>query len=206
MDYGFVLWAPTLLAMVLKVPAMRAAKLFMAIAFTSMIAKFVWAFLSEIIGRRVGGMLIGIGAASLRLIISRFWNVWIGSVPVIYVSFIAVYCFTNGGWSITGPYSAEVWPQRLRGTGMGAAWGFGGVGRIFGPMVLAFFAGSKNLILPKATTSAIGPAYIFFACCGLMLAVTYYFARETRNKSVAEIEAMLTTENNRRAKGAVVGR
>ena len=107
MDYGFVLWAPTLLAMVLKVPPMRAAKMFMAIAFTSMIAKFVWAFLSEVIGRRVGGMLIGVGAAILCLIISRFWNVWIGSVPVIYISFIAVYCFTNGGWSITGPYSAE---------------------------------------------------------------------------------------------------
>jgi putative MFS transporter len=205
MDYGFVLWAPTLLAMVLKIPPTRAAKLFMVIAFTSMIAKFVWAFLSEIIGRRLGGMLVGLGAALLCLIIARFWNVSLGSVPVIFPAFIAVYCFTNGGWSITGPYSAEVWPQRLRGTGMGAAWGVGGVGRILGPMILAIFAGSSNLVLPKPTTAAITPAYVFFALCGLALSVTYYFSRETRNKSVAEIEAMLTAEN-KSGKGAAAGR
>jgi putative MFS transporter len=149
--------------------------------------------------------MIGLGSALMCLIVSQFWSAHIGTVPVIFISFIAVYGFINGGWSITGPYSAEIWPQRLRATGMGSAYGIGGVGRIFGPVILAFFAGSSNLVLPKATTTAITPAYIFFACCGLAMAVTYSFAQETRNKSVAEIEAMLSAEN-KAASGAAAGR
>jgi putative MFS transporter len=191
MDYGFVLWAPTLLAIVLKVPPARAAKLFIAVPLASVIGKFVWAFLSEIVGRRVGGMLVGLGSTIMCLVISRFWNVWWGDIPLIYVSFIAVYGFINGGWSITGPYSTELWPQRLRATGMGSAYGMGGIGRIFGPMILAIFAGSSNLVSPKATTAAIGPAYIFFALCGVAMIVTYYFGLETRNKTMSEIETML---------------
>ena len=191
MDYGFVLWAPTLLALVLKVPPARAAKLFIAVAFASIVGKFVWAFLSEIVGRRIGGMLIGLGSVITCLIVSQFWGSTWGGVPIIYPAFIAIYGFINGGWSITGPYSTELWPQRLRATGMGSAYGIGGIGRIFGPMILALFAGSSNLVLPKATTNAIGPAYIFFAFCGVAMIITYYFGVETRNKTVQEIEAIL---------------
>ena len=53
MDYGFVLWAPTLLALVLKIPATQAAKMFIAVAFASIVGKFVWAFMSELVGRRL---------------------------------------------------------------------------------------------------------------------------------------------------------
>jgi hypothetical protein len=57
---------------------------------------------------------------------------------------------------------------------------------------LALFAGTSNLVTPKATVTAVRPAYIFFAVCGLLLAITYSFAQETRNKSMAEIEAMVS--------------
>ena len=100
-------------------------------------------------------MLIGFGSVITCLIVSQFWGSNWGSVPIIYPAFIAIYGFINGGWSITGPYSTELWPQRLRATGMGSAYGIGGVGRIFGPMVLAIFAGSSNLVSPKATTAPL---------------------------------------------------
>ena len=61
MDYGFVLWGPTLLALVLKVPAIQAAKMFIFVSISAIIGKFIWAYLSEALGRRVGGMMIGIG-------------------------------------------------------------------------------------------------------------------------------------------------
>jgi len=191
MDYGFVLWAPTLLALTLKISAQQAAKMFIAVAFASIVGKFVWAFMSELVGRRIGGMLIGLGSMITCLIVSQFWSAVWGGVPIIYVSFILVYGFINGGWSITGPYSTELWPQRLRATGMGSAYGIGGIGRIFGPMILALFAGSANLVSPKATTAAIGPAYIFFALCGAAMIVIYYFGIETRGRSIDEIEAIL---------------
>ena len=199
MDYGFVLWGPTLLSLVLKIPATKAAKMFIAVACASIVGKCVWAVLSEVVGRRIGGMMIGLGSAITCLIVSRFYNSYWGSVPLIYPAFIVVYAFINGGWSITGPYSTEIWPQRLRATGMGSAYGVAGLGRIFGPMVLAIFAGSKNLVTPKATVTAIGPAYIFFACCGLLLMITYMFGIETKGKSVAQIEEMVATPASRRA-------
>jgi putative MFS transporter len=202
MDYGFVLWGPTLLALVLKIPATKAAKMFIAVAISSIIGKFVWAYLSEVVGRRVGGMMIGIGSMITCLIVARYFNSYWGTVPIIYPAFIAVYAFINGGWSITGPYSTEIWPQRLRATGMGSAYGIGGIGRIFGPMILALFAGTSNLVSPKATVTAVGPAYVFFAFCGLLLAVTFYFGIETRHKSIAEIEEMLGSPDSRLKKAA----
>jgi putative MFS transporter len=203
MDYGFVLWGPTLLALVLKVPAIKAAKMFIFISISAIIGKFIWAYLSEALGRRVSGMMIGIGSMITCLIVARYFNSYWGTVPIIFPAFIAVYAFINGGWSVTGPYSTEIWPQRLRATGMGSAYGIGGLGRIFGPMVLALFAGTTNLVSPKATVTAVGPAYVFFAFCGLLLAVIYYFGIETRGKSLAAIETILNTP---RVKKAAAGR
>ena len=202
MDYGFVLWAPTLLALVLKVPGTQAAKMMIAVAISSIIGKFFWAFLGEVVGRRIAGMLIGVGCIITCLIVANFWSSTLGGWPVIFLSFIAVYFFINGGWSITGPYSTEIWPQRLRGTGMGSAYGIGGIGRIFGPMILAMFAGSANLVMPKATVNAIGPAWTFFAVCGAAMVVIYFFAQETRNKTVAEIEKMLGVADKEAASAA----
>ena len=38
--------------------------------------------------------------------------------------------FADGGFAIVGPYAAEVWPSHLRTSGMGSAYGFGGIGKI----------------------------------------------------------------------------
>lgn len=190
-DYGFVLWAPTLFALVLKIPPAHAAKLFIYVAFASICGKFFWAFMSEVWGRRWAGMVMGAGAVITQLIFAHFYDAYLGSVPVIVLSGMALYFFVNGGWSITGPYSTEIWPQRLRATGMGAAYGIGGIGRIFGPVILALFAGSANLVTPKATVGAITPAWTFFAVCAAVLIVTYYFAQETKGKTIGQIETML---------------
>jgi len=203
MDYGFVLWGPTLLVLVLKIPPTKAAKMFMAVACASIVGKFVWAYLSEVIGRRYSGILIGAGSVVTCLIVSRFYNTYWFGVPVIFPAFMIMYAFINGGWSITGPYSAEIWPQRLRATGMGSAYGIGGLGRIAGPMVLAIFAGSSNLVTPKATVTAIGPAYVFFAFCGLLLMFTFIFGLETKGKTVAQIEEMIGTPASRKAASSV---
>jgi len=202
MDYGFTLWGPTLLALVLKVSARRAAEMFIIVPISSIIAKFTWPFLAEKFGRRPCGMAVGVGAFITCMIIALYWNAWWGSVPVIYLAFIAVFVFIGGGWAITGPYATEVWPQRLRATGMGSAYGIAGLGRIVGPFVLSLFAGAGNVVSPKATTGAIAPTYMFYAVCGLVLSAAYYFGIETRGKSIAEIEAMVTSRGKAVSTGA----
>jgi putative MFS transporter len=203
MDYGFTLWGPTLLALVLKVPAQEAAKMFIFVSISSIVAKFSWSFLAERFGRRPCGMAIGVGAFVTCIIIALYWNAWWGGVPVIFLAFLAVFVFIGGGWAVTGPYAPEVWPQRLRATGMGSAYGIAGLGRIVGPFVLSLFAGAGNVVSPKATTGAIAPTYVFYAVCGLVLSATYYFGIETRNRSIAEIEALVTSgAREAAAKGA----
>ena len=100
----------------------------------------------------------------------------------------------DGGFAIVGPYASEVWPKHLRASGMGSAYGFGGIGKILGPIVLAFFAGSSNMVTPKATTDAIIPAFTFLALLAIGAGVLYLFGFETRGKSIEQIDTMLTGE------------
>jgi putative MFS transporter len=120
-DYGFVLWCPTLFVLTLNVSAARAAEMFIVVSFFSVFGKPLWAFISEAIGRRLAGMIMAVGAAITQLIFANFWQYSVGGLPVIWLSAMAVYFFVNGGFAITGPYSSEIWPQRLRGTGMGSS-------------------------------------------------------------------------------------
>jgi putative MFS transporter len=74
---------------------------------------------------------------------------------------------------------------------MGSAYGMGGIGRMFGPLILSLFAGAGTLVTPKATTGAIRPVWTLFALCAVVLFITYYYGKETKNKSIDEIEKML---------------
>jgi MFS transporter, putative metabolite:H+ symporter len=73
----------------------------------------------------------------------------VAGVPLFLITLLAAFFFTDGGFAIVGPYAAEVWPQRPRASGMGSASGFGGVGRIAGPVGLALIAGSSEIVSPK---------------------------------------------------------
>ena len=79
----------------------------------------------------------------------------------------------------------------LAAAGAGHGNGFGL--RHCGPFVLSLFAGAGTVVSPKATTGAICPTYTFYAMCGLVLSAAYYFGIETKNKSIAEIEALVTS-------------
>ena len=40
---------------------------------------------------------------------------------------------------------------------MGSAYGFGGLGKVIGPLGLALIVGSSNIITPKASVAALLP-------------------------------------------------
>ncbi|MGA2955950.1 MAG: hypothetical protein ABSF48_09520 [Thermodesulfobacteriota bacterium] len=46
---------------------------------------------------------------------------------------------------------------------MGPGYGFGGLGKMFGPVALGLFADTSNLVTPKATIAAITPAFALWA-------------------------------------------
>jgi putative MFS transporter len=101
--------------------------------------------------------------------------------------------FADGGFAIVGPYAAEVWPSHLRTSGMGSAYGFGGIGKIIGPLGLALIVGSGNYLKPDVPLPQIPLAFLYLGCWFLMTgAVYYFFGIETRGKSIEQIDTELT--------------
>jgi len=193
--YGFTLWGPTILVLVLGIPAMQAAKMFISVTVCGFAGRLFWSYVSDIWGRRICGFLIGVGGCTLTILAGLNYNNFAGDVSLIWVFMVAAYFFVDGGFAIVGPYGSEVWPRHLRATGMGSAYGFGGLGKIIGPIALAFFAGSSNVVTPRATIDAIIPAFIFMGAWELITGITFLFGLETKKKSIEEIDAHLAVSN-----------
>jgi MFS transporter, putative metabolite:H+ symporter len=105
---------------------------------------------------------------------------------------LSVHFFASGNYAIVAPYMAEIWPTRLRASGMGLGYGVGNFGKIIGPLGLALIAGSSDYISPKATLGALGPAFLYFASWWILGAIAFWFiGSETKGRSFEEIDAAI---------------
>jgi MFS transporter, putative metabolite:H+ symporter len=188
--YGIVLWGPTLLVLVLGVSPVQAAFMFIFVGLSAFVGRIVFAGVSELIGRRLTGGLVGFGAALFLTLAGVLpYDATLAGLSVFYLMIVAAYFFTDGGFALVGPYAAEVWPTNLRTTGMGSAYGFGGLGKIIGPAGLALIAGSSDVVNPGASIDALTPGFIFLACFGVLAGLAYLILGiETRGKSIEEID------------------
>ncbi len=198
--YGVILWAPTLFVLQLGVTPARASFLFIFVSVAGFVGRLVFSALSEAIGRRAAGALQGFGSAVMVLGAGLFHNEYIGAVSVFWMLIVAADFFFDGGSAIMGPYAAEVWPSKLRTSGMGSAYGFGGLGKIIGPIGLALIVGSSNIVKPDVTIAAIVPCFIYLASWSVLAGIAYAFIGfETRGKSIEEIDDQLESTRRRRA-------
>ena len=187
--YGFTMWAPTLLVQVLGVKPARASFLMIFVTLAGFTGRLGFSFLSDAIGRKASGGIASFGAAILLVAAAVYHSVFIGSVSVFLLLLIANYAFADGGFAIVGPYSAEVWPVALRTTGMGSAYGFGGLGKVIGPLGLALIVGSSDIITPKASVAALVPAFSYLAGFFALAGLAYIFiGKETKGQSLETIE------------------
>ena len=190
-DYGMTLWGATLFVLVMQVTPAQAANLFFPVAMSGFAGRWFWAYMSEGVGRRRAGMCLGVCATILLIIAATFYRSFWGTTSIFWLAYAGAYFFVNGGMAVIGPYASEVWPKHLRAMGMGAGYGMGGLGKMLGPVALGLFAGGGNLITPKATLAALGPAVGLWAAAALTVAICCFFGIETRNKSIEEIDAMV---------------
>jgi MFS transporter, putative metabolite:H+ symporter len=192
--YGIILWAPTLFVLQLGVTPAYAAYLFLWVSMAGIAGRVAFSFLSELIGRRPAGIVLGFGGMICIAVAGIGHNVMIGSVSLFWLMIVCADFFYDGGFAVIGPYMAEVWPTRLRTTGMGSAYGFGGLGKIIGPLGLALMIGASDVIKPQATVAAIVPGFLYFAgwmaLCGCAF---LFFGFETGRQSLTEIDAALQT-------------
>ena len=191
--YGITLWAPSLFVLLLKVSPQQAAKMMILLTVFGFVGRLSFSYFSELMGRRNAGGLLGLGAGALTIIAGYNYDVMWGSVSAFWLILAAMSFFGDGGFAIVGPYAAEVWPSHLRTSGMGSAYGFGGIGKIIGPVGLALIVGSNNYLKPDVPLTAIPSAFVYLGCWFLMAGAVYYFLGiETKGKSIEEIDRELT--------------
>ena len=189
---GILMWITTLFVMVLKITPPEASYLMIYVGILGIIGRLVASWMSDALGRRESGFLIGMGGA-LAMAAAGYWHdAYLGTASVFFVLIMVQRFFGDASYAIIGPYLAEVWPNRLRASGMGFSYGIGNLGKIIGPLGLALIVGSSNYVSPKVTLDAIFPALLFLAFwygqAGLVFAL---LGIETKGRSIEEISATL---------------
>jgi putative MFS transporter len=191
-SYGINLWAPSLFVLLLKVTPQDAAKMMILLSITGFIGRLSFAWFSETIGRRNAGGLLGFGAGVLTIVAGYNHDTALFGVSAFWLILAATMFFADGGFAIVGPYAAEIWPSHLKTSGMGSAYGFGGIGKILGPVGLAVIVGSGNYLKPDVPLTDIPKAFVYLGCWFLMAGVVYYFfGLETKGKSLEQIDREL---------------
>ncbi len=184
--YGVYLWGPAIVAMLLHISPGEAARYFVVVAATGLAGKILYSFLPVWTGRRLAGQIHGVGIMVTLGAAGLFSTVMIGGSFPLFVVLIALgACFFDGGFASLAPYTAEIFPVRLSGSGLGLAQASNGVGKIVGPLCLALIAGADNLVTPAATEAAILPAFLFLAGTGLVIFFCFTFlAPETSGRAL----------------------
>ena len=187
--YGLALWAPALLVLLLGVPPKTAAYYMIFVTISAFFGRITLSIMSEKLGRRVAGF-IACGSIAVILTFAAIYNDMLrGHTVPLVLTLMAAFFFGDGAFPIIGPYAAEVWPAELRTTGMGSAYGFGGIGKVIGPLGLALFAGTSMSLTPKAASIPVEPAFLYFAGWWALAALAFVvFAFETKGRSIEAIE------------------
>jgi putative MFS transporter len=160
-----------------------------ALTLSGAIGRISFSFFSEKLGRRVSGGLLGFGAGALVMAAGLMYDSFIGGISAFWLILIVAFFFADGGFAIVGPYAAEVWPSNLRTSGMGSAYGFGGIGKIIGPLGLALIVGSSNFVKPDVPLSQISTAFFYLGAWYLLAGVVYLFLGiETKGRSIEQID------------------
>jgi putative MFS transporter len=193
---GLGLWMVTLFVMILKISPAQASGLVIWVSLSAIVGRFFCSWISDSMGRRASGVLSCLIAALFMSLAGYLHNVFIGGVSMFFVMVVLQNFMGSGNYSIVGPYMGELWPARLRGSGMGLVYGVGNLGKFIGPAGLALIAGSSNFVAPQATLDALVPGFNYFAFWYVLGAAAFWFVGfETGNRSIAEIDAELSTQS-----------
>jgi putative MFS transporter len=195
---GLVLWGPTFLEKVLNVGSSRAAALFVLVALGSFAGRLFFSFFPNRVGRRLCGILMGLGAAPLLALAALSTDAELGGASLFLIALVLAAFFVDGGFANLAPYTPEVFPTSLRTHGMGLAWAASGVGRIIGPLVIALIAGSSDPIDPEATVDAVRPSFLFLAAASLLVGIAFLLVRlEPHGRDLETLSEDLAQEASR---------
>jgi MFS transporter, putative metabolite:H+ symporter len=195
---ALALWMVTLFVMVLKISPPEASKLVIWVSISAIAGRFFCSWISDAMGRRASGILSCLVAALFMSLAGYLHDMFIGGASMFFVMIVLQNFMGSGNYSIVGPYMGEMWPSRLRGSGMGLVYGVGNLGKFIGPAGLALIAGSDNFVSPKATVDALIPGFNYFAEWYLIGAFAFWLiAPETRGRTITQIDQAMSAMQSR---------
>src|SRR3954465_3833053 len=103
-SYGIALWAPSLFVLLLKVTPQQAAKMMILLSVSGFLGRISFSFLSERIGRRNAGGLLGLGAGTLTILAGVNFDVELMGQSGFWLILAVAFFFADGGFAIVGPY------------------------------------------------------------------------------------------------------
>jgi putative MFS transporter len=199
------LWGATLLVIVLNTTPAHAAFLMVFTGVSGIAGRFFITTLIEPLGRRGAGTLACGMAGVLMVLQGYLYDVFIGPWSLFYVLFVAQTFFSSAIYSVVGPDMSEIWPARLRSSGMGMSYGIGNLGgKVLGPAGLAVIMGAGDIIKPAAPNLAmLGPAFLYFASWLILGIVGFWvFGPETKGRTFEEMNSALDTPATAAGSGA----
>jgi putative MFS transporter len=183
--YGVYLWGPTIVALLLNISVPKAAGYFVIVSGAGVIGKVVVTFLAPLIGRRLLGILWGLGGTVALGFAGYFNSVMVGEMPLLVVLLACSTFCIEGGFSNLAPYTVESYGVNLGARSSGLGQTANGFGKIIGPLSLALIAGTSHLVSPEQTAAAVLPAMLFLAFSMLLVGLSFLFLGvETHGKAM----------------------
>lgn len=158
--YGAFIWIPSLLVQ-RGFPLVRAFEFTLIMTLAQLPGYLVAAWLIDKIGRRItlAGFLVGsaLGAAAYGLAQTE-WQIIAAGVVLSF--------FNLGAWGALYAIGPELYPTGVRGTGTGAAAGFGRIASIIAPLLVPLLLDAGGAIL---VFSVFAAAFLLAAAAALQL-------------------------------------
>src|SRR5438552_425785 len=158
---------------------------------SGIVGRFFITGLFEPLGRRDAGTVACGMAPRLTVSAGYMFDVFIGGWSLYYMLLIAGTFFSSAIYTVVGPYMSEIWPARLRSSGMGVSCGVGNLGgKVLGPAGLAMIMGAGDIIKPAAPNlKMLGPAFVYFACWYILGIIGFWvFGPETKGRTFEEMD------------------
>ncbi|MFB6184241.1 MAG: MFS transporter [Haloarculaceae archaeon] len=173
--YGIFTWLPDTIATAGYVESLY-TYLFAVAAF-QLLGQLSGAYLIEVVGRKwtLGSLLVVGGLATFVFAVAIPDGGAAGGETLFSVGVFAMGFALFGAWAVLYAYTSEVFPTKVRSTGLGLTGSVGKVAATLGPVVFGTLAQFGYLV-------ALAPVTVLLVATGLALLA---FGRETRGETLS---------------------
>jgi putative MFS transporter len=185
---GVILWGPLVLKNIMGLSPAEAAGYFFYVSAAGLAGRIFFAFFASRFGRVKAAYLCCYGGAAMLIGVGLGFNAAPDSLWTFLGFLMAAFFLLDGGLASNAPYAAEVYPVRLAALGSGLGQSSSGLGKLIGPVVLAFAAGTGNVISPTTTADAVLPGFALLAVCAIITGVAFSILGVETNRKPLRLE------------------